>query len=58
MRARIITPDDLPPEISRGTRPTNALRINTLVSDIIVQNWHIAYPDAETAAQDRHEVSS
>ena len=28
----------------------------TLVSDIIVQNWHIAYPDADTAARDRKEI--
>ncbi len=56
MRARIITPFDLPREVSQVLGNTNAARINTLVTDIIERNWHVAYPDTTTAAGDRKDV--
>src|SRR5438067_9983894 len=56
MRARIITPSDLPREVAQALGNANAERINTLVSDIIEQNWHIAYPDADMAAYDRKGI--
>jgi dGTPase len=45
MRAHLITPADLPPEVEKVLGDTNAKRINTLVTDIIEQNWWVAYPD-------------
>src|SRR5215203_1385487 len=45
IRARIITPFDIPRAVSQVLGNTNAARINTLVSDIIARNWHVAYTD-------------
>lgn len=56
MRARIIKPSDVPQQVCDLLGDTNAVRINTLVTDIIAQNWEVAYPGAELAAQDRHSV--
>ena len=56
VRARIITPFDLPREVPQVLGTTNSARINTLVTDIIEQNWSVAYPDALLAAGDRKEV--
>jgi dGTPase len=56
IRARIITPFDLPREVSQTLGNTNAARINTLVKDIIARNWHVAEPDEKLAKSDRHEV--
>src|SRR5215210_2153364 len=50
LRARIITTRDLPREVTQTLGNTNSTRINTLVSDIIEKNWHVAYPDADLAA--------
>lgn len=56
MRARIITPSDVPPSVVEVLGATNSERINTLVTDIINRNWHVAYPDATLAAGDRKAV--
>src|SRR5438552_12588188 len=56
MRARIITPSDLPREVSQVLGDTNAERINALVTDIIEQNWSLAYPDPDLASQDRCSI--
>ena len=56
MRARIIAPSDVPESVTQVLGNTNAQRINTLVTDIIEQNWSIAYPGSELAGRDRHEV--
>ncbi len=56
MRARIITPAEVPPVVVRVLGDTNAKRINTLVVDIIEQNWQVAYPDGTLAGQDRCAV--
>ena len=56
MRARIITPFDIPREVSQVLGNTNATRINTLVSDIIERNWPFAYPDDKTIKLDRHSI--
>jgi dGTPase len=52
LRARIITQADLPPIASQVLGQTNSERINTLVTDIIEQNWNVAYPDSNLAALD------
>jgi dGTPase len=56
MRARIITPFDVPKVVTQVLGNTNAARINTLVTDIVEQNWSVAYPDSALASTDRHEV--
>jgi dGTPase len=56
IRARIITPEDIPRSVVRVLGDKNSVRINTLVTDIIEQNWQIAYPDEELASRDRCEI--
>jgi len=56
IRARIIKASDIPQEVCDVLGNTNAIRINTLVTDIIAQNWDVAYPDADLAAQDRKGI--
>src|SRR5919204_6582694 len=56
IRARIISAADLPPHVTEVLGNTNARRINTLVTDIIEQNWRLAYPDEQLAKQDRRTV--
>lgn len=56
IRARIISAQDLPQEVNEVLGKSNSARINTLVTDIINQNWQVAYPDAKLAAQDRHSI--
>lgn len=56
LRARIIRPSDVPAEVCEVLGDTNAVRINTLVTDIIEQNWHVAYPDETLASRDRRTV--
>jgi dGTPase len=56
IRARLITPADLPQIVNRVLGETNSERINTLVTDIIEQNWSLAYPDAALQAQDRCSI--
>lgn len=56
LRARLITAQDLPPTVVEVLGNKNSVRINTLVTDIIEQNWHIAYPDTALAGTDRREV--
>jgi len=56
MRARIISAKDLPPAVTRVLGNSNSKRINTLVTDIIEQNWSLAYPDEELASRDRHSI--
>ncbi len=56
IRAHIITQADLPPIVNKVLGDTNSSRINTLVTDIIEQNWQVAYPGPDLAAQDRHTV--
>jgi dGTPase len=53
IRARIIRSEDIPPDVNEVLGDTNSMRINTLVTDIISRNWHLAYPDEEHAGQDR-----
>ncbi len=56
LRARIITQSDIPPIVNEVLGLTNARRINTLVVDIIEQNWHLAYPGSDLASRDRCSV--
>ncbi len=56
IRARIIRESDVPAEVVEVLGNKNSARINSLVADIIEQNWAVAYPDAELAGQDRCEV--
>ncbi|MEO5952946.1 MAG: deoxyguanosinetriphosphate triphosphohydrolase, partial [Chloroflexia bacterium] len=56
IRAKIITQKDLPPIVNEVLGVTNAQRINTLVVDIIEQNWQVAYPGPDLAASDRCAV--
>jgi dGTPase len=56
MRARIISARDLPPAVTRVLGNSNSKRINTLVTDIIEQNWSLAYPDEQLAGRDRHSI--
>ena len=56
MRARIIKPSDVPPEVVQLLGDTNSVRINTLVTDIIEQNWSVAYPEGNVANVDRKDV--
>jgi dGTPase len=56
IRARIIRDSEIPRGVYQVLGETNAIRINTLVSDIIGQNWSIAYPDEDLASQDRKDV--
>jgi dGTPase len=56
IRAKIIRDSDIPPGVYEVLGETNAIRINTLVTDIISQNWNLAYPDEELAAQDRKGI--
>jgi dGTPase len=56
LRARIIRQSDVPAEVCKVLGDTNAVRINTLVTDIIEQNWHVAYPDEALASRDRRTV--
>jgi dGTPase len=56
MRARIITPADVPRDVVELLGDKNSVRINTLVTDIITQNWDVAYPDLDMAARDRKAV--
>jgi dGTPase len=56
VRARIIKPGDIPQEVCDVLGETNAIRINTLVSDIISQNWEVAYPGDKLSAQDRKSI--
>lgn len=56
VRARIIKPTDIPREVCDTLGETNAMRINTLVSDIIAQNWDVAYPGEVLAQMDRKGV--
>jgi dGTPase len=53
LRARIIRQEEIPPIVTEVLGPTNARRINTLVVDIIEQNWRIAYPGPDLASRDR-----
>lgn len=53
IRAKIITQEDLPPIVGEVLGTTNAQRINTLVVDIIEQNWQVAYPGPDLAGSDR-----
>jgi dGTPase len=56
MRARIIRPSDVPREVVELLGDANSVRINTLVTDIIEQNWEVAYPEGNAAMLDRKEV--
>ena len=56
MRARIITPFDVPKIVAQVLGNSNSQRINTLVTDIVNQNWAVAYPDDALASRNRHEV--
>jgi dGTPase len=56
IRARIITNEDVPANVVKALGPTNSRRINSLVTDIIEQNWVVAYPGTDLAKQDRHDV--
>jgi dGTPase len=56
VRARIIKPGDIPQEVCDVLGETNAIRINTLVTDIISQNWEVAYPGDMLSAQDRKSI--
>ena len=56
LRARIITQEDIPSIVSEVLGVTNARRINTLVVDIIEQNWRIAYPGPDLASRDRCSI--
>jgi dGTPase len=56
IRARIITREDVPADVVEALGPTNSRRINSLVTDIIEQNWDLAYPGPDLATQDRHDV--
>ncbi|HKP53307.1 MAG TPA: deoxyguanosinetriphosphate triphosphohydrolase [Chloroflexia bacterium] len=56
IRANIIRPGDIPSAVCDVLGNTNAVRINTLVSDIISQNWEVAYPGEELASQDRKSI--
>lgn len=56
LRARILKPSDLPGEVVKVLGDTNSVRINTLVTNIIEQNWSVAYPDDTLASQDRKAI--
>src|SRR5215210_2562324 len=56
LRAKIITQADIPPIVNDVLGVTNARRINTLVVDIIEQNWQVAYPGPDLAVSDRCSV--
>ncbi len=56
IRAGIIRLSDIPRQVSEVLGSTNSRRINTLVTDIVEQNWHLAYPDAQLAARDRKAI--
>ncbi|MEO8285558.1 MAG: deoxyguanosinetriphosphate triphosphohydrolase [Chloroflexota bacterium] len=56
IRAKIITQADLPPVVNRVLGESNSARINTLVTDIIVQNWAVAYPGDDLVARDHCTV--
>jgi dGTPase len=56
LRARIITQEDIPPVVNRMLGVANSRRINTLVTNIIEQNWHLAYPDDAFTSVDRCTV--
>lgn len=56
LRAKIIKQSDIPAIVSDVLGVSNSQRINTLVTDIIEQNWHIAYPGPDLAARDRCSV--
>jgi dGTPase len=56
IRARIIHADEIPQEVCEVLGEVNAVRINTLVTDLISQNWNLAYPDEELASRDRKSV--
>lgn len=56
IRARIISQSDLPPAVNKVLGETNSARINTLVTDIVEQSWSVAYPGAEIAGQDPHDI--
>jgi dGTPase len=53
IRARLIDASEIPGDVRGVLGETNAIRINTLVTDIIMQNYSLAYPDKEGAKQDR-----
>ena len=53
IRARIIRAEEIPYEVVEMLGETNSNRINTLVTDIVTQNYALAQPDVEVAAQDR-----
>ena len=56
LRARIISQADIPPIVNEVLGATNARRINTLVVDIIEQNWQVAYPGPDLASRDRCSI--
>src|SRR5438552_3622367 len=56
IRARIIQASEVPGEVVEVLGGTNSIRINTLVTDIISQNWEVAYPGAEMASHDRKAI--
>ncbi|HVF99219.1 MAG TPA: deoxyguanosinetriphosphate triphosphohydrolase [Chloroflexia bacterium] len=56
IRAKIIRSSDLPDDVCEVLGNANAERINNLVNDIIEQNYAIAYPQGELAAQDRCSI--
>lgn len=56
IRAHIITSTDVPSTVCDVLGNSNSVRINTLVTDIIDQNWAIAYPEGALAGQNRHDV--
>ncbi|HEX9988439.1 MAG TPA: deoxyguanosinetriphosphate triphosphohydrolase [Chloroflexia bacterium] len=56
IRARIIKTSDLPPGVAQVLGKTNSERINTLVNDIVDQNWHVTYPDEKARAGDRRAI--
>ena len=53
---QIIKQSDIPAIVSDVLGVSNSQRINTLVTDIIERNWHIAYPGPELAVRDRCTV--
>ena len=44
IRAGLMTNDDLPDEVTAVLGPTHSERINTLVTDLIRQNYEVAFP--------------
>ena len=56
LRARIITQNDLPDIVGQVLGTSNSQRINSLVTDIIEQNWSVAYPGPDLSARDPHSI--